>query len=215
MTTRIANDRILYVGMNEASAATEEHALRATGASVIAIRARDGALDVDRFVEDLAEKYGFGPEQADAIVCALESQCESGRDELARIAAAWAPGETGETIPSRLVISGHHSGGHFWGHTSQLDLDAVRALAQALPNAARQIEDIHFSGCFTECHVKAAGEWQECFPNLRTMWGYAEYAPLAPTRDLVTWERASRGPSADAGVHATVVGPLSSRPDRR
>lgn len=36
-------------------------------------------------------------------------------------------------------------------------------------------------------------KWVEGFPNLKTMWGYAGFSPLAPTGHLTQWERLTRG----------------------
>ncbi len=201
------NDRILYVGMNEDSAAREGAALRATGAGVASIEANASGevvlggvaydmnddVEVERFSHAVAAKYGLGPEQEDALFRALRDQSGDGRDELARIALAWAPGEAGQAIPSRLVLSGHQAGDRIGGTTSHLSFDSLRALARALPNAAKQIEDVHFSGCFTERQVNDPAKWQAVFPSLRTMWGYAGFSPLAPVAHLVAWEQASRG----------------------
>ncbi len=199
------NDRILYVGVNSASWTAEEAALRAS-ASVASIHAASGAAidldgqrhplltaaDVAAFAHTFAEKHGFGPEREEAIVRALMSTPPSGRDELARIALAWAPAENGASIPSRLVVSGHH-GDTFFGDGSELDEGSLRALAEALPKAAAQVEDIHLSGCNTEGRVTDAPAWRAAFPNLKTMWGYSGTAPLAPGVHLAAWERATRG----------------------
>lgn len=212
------NDRILYVGMNEDSGAREAAALRATGATVSAVHASDAGVvtlggrsfdvsdeqGVQAFTGALAAAYALGPEQTSAIGQALRSQYPSARDELAKIALAWAPGEAGGAIPSRLVLSGHHIGDSFGGASSHLATDAVRALAEAMPSAANQIEDVHFSGCFTERDVKDPALWQRAFPNLRTMWGYAGYAPLAPVTHLAAWERLTRG-RAEEVRHASVA----------
>lgn len=201
------NDRVLYVGMNDASKQTEADGLRAGGASVTTVLRRDGTtvrLDgasfdlaggegCKAFAEALSKKHGLPPGAAEMICKALDDLPASARDELARIAMVLAPGERGAPIPSRLVFSGHSDGTDVHMGGESLKLDAVMALARAMPNAARQIEDIHFSGCFTSAQIYAVDEWRSACPNLKTMWGYSGIAPGAPVGHMQGWDRSTRG----------------------
>jgi hypothetical protein len=195
------------MGLNEASAATEAGALAARGIGVDRI-VGEAATSIDLgghsydlstatgttlFAAAVARAYRLDYNQAAAISEVLTNATASGRDELARLVLRWAPAEIGATIASRLVLSGHSSAGVLWGHSSIVAYEAVRSVARALPSAARQIEDVHVSGCFTEHEVQDVAEWILAFPNLRTLWAYRSFAPAAPVGHLVDWELATRG----------------------
>lgn len=200
------NDGILYVGMNEKSMQTESDALRkATRHEVRSIFCKAGAtveLDgtsydlkdeeqIKAFAEALAKRNGLSEETKSALATVLRRATSDGRDELAQIAMVWARSEDGKSsVPSRLVISGHHGGYGFSGGLSEND---VFALASVFPKAARQIEDVHFAGCMSEMHVNARSDIQRAFPNLKTVWGYSGYSPKAPVHHLLAWQSATRG----------------------
>jgi hypothetical protein len=191
------NDRILYVGTNPESMKKEEDSLRAR-AAVESVRAKAGAtveLDgksydlknaahIESYARAFATHHGLPAASAAALRDILHDAPPDGRDELAGIAMVWARGERGAVVPSRLVISGHHSGGQF----TDLKDESVLALAHLFPDGAKQVEDIHFSGCFTEANVTDPAVWRGAFPNLRTMWGYSELSPKAPVEHLARGE---------------------------
>lgn len=200
------NDRILYLGMNDASKHTEAAALGPNVQSVM--RSDNPVVTLDRaafdvstlagahdFVAALGAKYGLTPEATAKLSDLLVATEPAARDELARLALVLAPGERGAQIPSRLVLSGHSSGSNLYGK-DLLSLSSIRVLGEVLPKAARQIEDIHFSACMTSEQVYTQQEWTAVFPNLKTMWGYSQIAPGAPVGHLQTWEAATRGRAA-------------------
>ena len=200
-------DGILYVGMNEASAAAEQAALRAVSSSVVAVVNTDRTVvdghDVatdegcDAFATALAGKNGMTSEAATRLALTLKATDGGARRELALVAAALAPGEHGKQIPSRIVLSGHSYSQDVHGKdTAHLTFASIRALGKAMPEAAKQIEDIHISGCNTGNQVEDHEAWQAAFPNLKTMWGYGGMAPGAPTGHLQMWEAATRGRSS-------------------
>jgi hypothetical protein len=216
------NDRVLYVGMNDPSVFVEVGALGATGASVTTVLRQDRAtvrldgVDHDlstgdgctRFANALAAKHGMSAEAAKQIAAVIERVGEGGRDELALVAMALAPGERGASIPSRIVLSGHSTGREVYSGTDSLPFRAVLALARAMPRAARQIEDVHLSGCFTAGQVFDKDVWKTAFPNLKTLWGYSQFAPAAPVGHLQAWEATTRGRAAydpGRGVHGVAT----------
>jgi hypothetical protein len=209
--TTPSNDRVLYFGLNETSADGEAAAL-ARRTQVTRIRASaDTRVELQgvsfdlatasgppAFAEALAVAHGMTAEQARALAGILIRTGEPGRDELARLALAWAPAELGRAIPSRLVLSGHSAGGYLWGQHASLRYADVRALAAVFPTAARQVEDVHISGCFSEHEVANAARWTAAFPNLKTLWAYREFCPsgVGAARHLADWEVATRGRTA-------------------
>jgi hypothetical protein len=205
------NDDVLFVGMNPGST-QEIRALRQAGARVVAVQdSREGEdkLAAGGVVHDLStaegalaftRTLGLPAEQTMEISRVLHECPHDARDELGRVAEAWALAEKGGSAPSRLVLSGHSVGTGVWGdHNGMLTLDALAALGRAMPLAARQVEDVHIAGCYS------GGEYailrlRAIFPHLKTAWAYAGSAPGAAsgaTVHLALWERATRGTSTN------------------
>ena len=115
---------------------------------------------------------------------------------MAQIAQVWAKGEKGESIPSRMVVSGHHVGSAVWGDgNGRLSWDALGDLAKAMPNAASQVEDLHLSACYSGGQSKR-DMFQGMFPNIKTIWAYSGSAPgtgSGATIHQTSWEKATRG----------------------
>jgi hypothetical protein len=202
------NDDVLYVGLNSKSSKAEAGALATRHGHVTTIRGtRDTTVElggrsfdlssragIDGFTRALADKHGL-PEATRARIGAVLAQTPStARDELAQIAALWAPGERGGRVPSRLVLSGHSLGhGDVHADGVLLPFAQIQALARALPGAAAQVEDIHLSACTTVGELSQTDTWTKSFPNLNTLWAYAGFAPNAPTSQLRSWDAATRG----------------------
>jgi murein DD-endopeptidase MepM/ murein hydrolase activator NlpD len=205
------NDHVLFVGMNSGST-QEIRALRQAGARVVAVQdslAGDDKLVAAGVVHDLStaegalaftRTLGLRPGQTTEIARVLVECPHDARDELGRVAEAWAPAEKGGSAPSRLVLSGHSVGTGVWGdNNGMLTLDALSDLGSAMPEAARGVEDVHIAGCYS------GGEYailrlRAIFPRLKTAWAYADSAPGAAsgaTIHLALWERATRGESTD------------------
>jgi hypothetical protein len=125
----------------------------------------------------------------------LDQTPSGGRREIAELARIWAPGERGEPIPRRLMVTGHGDGVVFMGndHDSIRSSDVV-ALARAMPRAAAQIDSIHLAAC-QHGYEPRLRPVIDAFPNLSSAWGYAGFSPLgAPARHHQgVWERGSRG----------------------
>jgi hypothetical protein len=205
-----SNDGILYVGMNPGSQ-IESKALRATRAKVTAIHDAaepDQVKGSDGQVYDLsskegaiafAETFGLSPEQTERVAVSIFNGWDDARDEIGSIAQVWAAAERGETIPSRLVLSGHSVGQGVWGdENGTLTLDALADLALAMPKAARSVEDLHISGCYSG-GAYAMERLRAVFPRVKTIWAYTTSAPsgaLAAQHEQL-WERATRGSRDD------------------
>src|SRR5207237_1285921 len=115
--------------------------------------------------------------------------------------------ESGQgTMPSRLVLSGHSAGGAMWGdNTGHFSLESICELGKIFPASAKNVEDIHFAGCFTYRPLQGdRAEWQASFPNVKTMWGYDHFSQHAPVGDLAAWQAATlgRGQISQATVRA-------------
>ena len=202
---RTFNDRVLYVGMNASSVPSEAKALGREvtvigGQNTTEVKVGDRAFDISTprgvrgFVEKLCADNGLSLRQCEQLEGVLLGSPVTGRDELARIAAVWAPAERGESIPSRLVLSGHSSLGMFWGEdTGVIHFQAVRDLGRVFKKAGEQIEDIHVAGCYSESEVQSSEKWTLAFPNAKTIWAYAGSAPKPGDADLAAWQNATRG----------------------
>ncbi|MFO0741178.1 MAG: hypothetical protein U0270_35085 [Labilithrix sp.] len=203
------NDRVLYVGMNASSVPSEVKALGANATVIAGSSSHDVTLGTASYdvttpagvrglVQQLGRENGLTLRQCEQLEGILLGSPASGRDELAKIAAAWAPAERGASIPSRLVLSGHSSFGVLWGDAEAglLHYQAVRDLGRVLKQAAAQVEDVHVSGCFSEDEVQHAEKWTQSFPNLKTVWAYGEFSPKPAAADIGAWQLATLGRTA-------------------
>src|SRR4030095_14303718 len=108
---------------------------------------------------------------AEAWASAIATAGKNIRDELGQLAMLWARAERSHVLAGRMVISGEHLVGIFWGrdHNGILGSQHIDALAKVFPLAAGAIEDLHLSACNTAGDIQ---DWPKIFPNLKTIWGY-------------------------------------------
>lgn len=204
------SDDVLFVGLNPDAGAEAQTLRRATHVAEVrpspvpdqlllspseGIRRRlNLALGTDR--ERFSRSLGIPREAARRVAEVLAEATPGSRDELARIAQAWAPAERGEPMPGRLVLSGHCAGTFIWGHSrGLLTWNDLGALAGALPHAARHVRDLHIAGC-NSGFPEEIRQFRGFFPNLQTLWGYEGTAPGSTQGAAVhlrQWERATRG----------------------
>ena len=225
-----ANDDILLVGMNPTGHAIELQALRRLGVPVVVVSdAGDGAQDsieVGGRRLDLGTSAGLGAfrtslmheqrlpaDRAARVADAVARTPDGAKDEMARIAQVWAAAERGGSLPSRLLLSGHHGGIGIYGDgNGTLQWDALERLAAALPVAAARIEDVHLSACYSGGD-EARTRLQRMFPNLATVWAYRQQAPSAaggaPAHHRV-WEQATRGAGGDLAATGAALGRASA-----
>jgi hypothetical protein len=182
--------------------------LRSRGVQVEAItdsKVGQGLLKVDGQTYDLNEDPGrnnfvaslrLPPDQAAKVAAVIESASSNARDEVAGIARVWARAERGQPVPSRVVMGGHHVGSGVWGDgNGTIPWELLQGLAEAMPRAAAQVEDLHVAACYSGgAHLEA--QYVKIFPNLRTSWGYTGSAPgpgSGATIHQAAWEQATRG----------------------
>jgi hypothetical protein len=210
------NDDILHLGMGQFASDEVRH-LRGSGARVTAVQdssAGDDRVRVGGQTHDLATAagvegfvatLGLPAEQQAKVAEAIESAGPDARDELASLARVWAKGELGGSVPSRVVISGHHVGDSIWGDTNgELRWESLKKLADAMPRAAGQVEDLHLSACYSSGE-RAEGLYRSIFPSLKTVWGYEGSAPgtwSGAMPHLSAWEQATRGRGTDVASAA-------------
>ena len=199
---------IVFLGMNPSSDQELEALKR--WADVQSVVDQRGAIDVPgpggrRLHLDLTTPMGveafactlrIDPEQKDALRVLLLSSDPQARDELAQLARIWSRAERGLPIPSRLVLSGHSLGDVMFGENNGvIRIDELAQLAQILPRAAGQIEDLHMASCYSG-YESELQHYRSIFPNLRSVWAYAGSAPGSASgaiAHLQRWERETRG----------------------
>lgn len=145
------------------------------------------SVDRRRFVADL----GLSQASERDVLAVLDQAAPRARRELAELARVFAPGERGEAIPKRLVISAHGDGSSFFETSDERIRDTeLIALAKALPQGAAQIHSIHLAACQHGFEPRMAA-FREAFPNLQSAWGYAGFSPSgrAAQRHEQAWER--------------------------
>lgn len=210
------NDQILFVGLNE-GAAHEAESLRARGNAVTVIRdsvvgndkvrlfpgtprATTYDLSTDAGVDTFAASLRLPAGQTAQIADVLKSVGPDARDEMGTLASVWAGAEKGGRVPSRLVLSGHSGGSSIWGDANgSIDYGSIHRLAEAMPRAAAQVEDVCLAACYAGTADNAEA-FKAAFPNMKTLLGYHDTAPGAhsgATAHLARWDRQTRG-RADA-----------------
>lgn len=209
-----ANDEILFVGLNPgakkeigyllAQEATVDPVTNAEESDTITSLA--AGVHTPRKLAERAEALAFvrecgltDPQQVDRIVDIIVNAAPAIRDELAQIARVWARAERGESIPSRMVISAHNVGyGPFGEDNGGLAWATLAALAQAMPRAAAQVEDVHLAMCYGG--RPAVEQVRGMFSRVKTVWAYAGSAPGTDSgarQHLQRWEKATRGRTVD------------------
>ncbi|MGV3524041.1 MAG: hypothetical protein ACO1RX_07450 [Candidatus Sericytochromatia bacterium] len=197
------NQQMVYLGLNgaeqEVSALTKQ-----AGRHQVHVVANqpDGQLQgfdltQENGIANFAASLQLSPAATAALTTYLTELDVNVRDEMAQLAQLWAPAERGETIPSRLVLSGHSTGRGIFGEKGRgrIEFAAFGHLAAILPQAAAQIEDIHLGGCNTGFRVNSE-IFQANFPQLKTLWAYLHTAPSEATGSpahLRRWESLTRG----------------------
>jgi hypothetical protein len=83
-----------------------------------------------------------------------------------------------------------------WGDgNGSLRLGPLRLLAQAMPRAARQVEDAFVTGCYSGGEV-TMDQYRLILPQVKTIWAYEAQAPGVDNGgalDQAGWEAATRG----------------------
>lgn len=210
-----SNNDIVLVGMNE-GAQHEVDQLRGRGQNVTFIKdakendkltTRDASgttvthdLSTAAGATSFALTLGLPADQTKKIADAIQGAGSDGRDELAQLAQVWAKAEKGGQIPSRMMLSGHNVGSGVWGDDNgMLRFETIGKLAEAMPRAARSVEDLHLAACYSGGQPLME-KYRAMFPNVKTIWAYAGSAPgsySGATAHQSRWETATRGSKDD------------------
>jgi hypothetical protein len=208
----VKSDAVLYLGINPRSRDIELTKLKgAAGAqNVIAVvgNKRQDTIMVGGQLADLTTEAGLvafalslkalDDGRRDELKRFLGRAPAASRDELAQLIQVLYGAETGQRLIKRVILSGHSGG---WsisgepGNDTYISFSSLKVLATVFPMAAGQVEDLMLSACNTGQRGKL-GQFQEIFPNLRSIWAYVGYSPSAATGSLghiAAWEKASRG----------------------
>lgn len=206
------NDEVLYIGMNKGAAPRAVRRMQSQGAKVtlvtdaaqqdkVRFNSRVYSLNSDAGIAAFAGSLGLPAAQTQGVMVAMKACEKDARDELAQIAIKWLRAERGGIIPSRLVLAGHSNGDGVWGdNNGSLRLGPLRLLAQAMPRAARQVEDAFVTGCYSGGEVTME-QYGLILPQAKTIWAYEVQAPGVDNGgalDQAGWEIATRGRRADA-----------------
>jgi hypothetical protein len=203
------NDRVLLLGMNKEASTSEYRRLRRiTDISLIVDSGRQDQVTLNgqhydlrsnAGVDKFARSLGLPPQTTERTAQALKSCDRMARDEMAQLAAKWARAEKGQVVlPSRLMLGGHSNGDGVWGdNNGSLRLGPLLQLAEAMPRAACQIEDLLVTGCYTGGELTME-QYRYIFPQVKTIWAYENQAPGSDTGAMLHqtgWVAATRGRS--------------------
>jgi peptidoglycan hydrolase-like protein with peptidoglycan-binding domain len=210
-----SNDKVLFVAVNNSAdhmSTLESDALKARGTDVNVVK--DAAtpdtvttknangttsthnLTTPEGATAFALTLGLPGPQTMKIADVIKHAGPDAKDEIANIAREWAAAEKGGQIPSRLVLSGHHVGYGVYGENNgKLDWPVMSELAEAMPRAARSVEDLMIAGCYSGGQGFME-KYQAMFPNVKTIVAYDGSSPGASsgaTGHQKAWEQATRG----------------------
>ncbi|MFN7133537.1 MAG: LysM peptidoglycan-binding domain-containing protein, partial [Myxococcales bacterium] len=204
-----SNDDVLLVGMGDHAKYEATELKKRANVTFVGDSFEDDKVKVGNTTYDLRTDQGIRSfvqtlalpaEQAKKVEDAIRLGGSDARDELAQLAQVWAKAEKGGTVPSRLMLSGHSVGNGVWGdNNGTLSLNALGKLAEAMPEAARQVEDLHISGCYSGGE-HAMERYRAIFPKVKTIWAYTGSAPGSYSGAVPhhnRWEAATRGSRGD------------------
>ncbi|MBK7862017.1 MAG: hypothetical protein IPJ65_26040 [Archangiaceae bacterium] len=224
--SKVPKNDVLFFGMNKFTS-TEARAVKTSSNDVKVIKdapkddtitvgrgraAQTFDLTTDAGRQGFVKTLGLPKKQGDDIEKILKGASSDTRDELAQLAQAWAVGEKGGVVPGRMVLSGHSIGNVLWGgehdargrstfENGMMQREDFLALANAMPKAASQVQDIAISACFCggETNLNA---WKSAFPNVKTVTAYDGFSPSGDSASgspatLKKWERLTRGDVED------------------
>jgi hypothetical protein len=211
---RSGNDDILFVGMtkfaHDEASNLEDHT-NGRIYTVVNSRIGESKIKIGPNTLDLNTKegrkgfvatLGLPSEQSDKIENILNQMSQQSYslddpralDEMAKIIQILAKGERGEQVPSRIVLSGHNVDNGIYGNENgEINFNALKDLAKAMPNAVAQVEDVNISGCYSK---DINNSLEEIFPNVKTRWLYSGSAPgtwKGAMKHQDSWEEATRG----------------------
>lgn len=201
-----SNDQVVLLGMNKSSD-FEVAEMKKRGVNVTHVKDTAendkitvGGRSYDLSTEDGAKQFavtlGLPADQTLKIASAISSAGDDAKDEMAQIAQIWAKAESGGQIPSRMMLSGHNVGSGVWGDDNgKVSFEALGKLAEAMPRAARSVEDLHLAACYSGGE-SLMDKYKAMFPNVQTIWAYSGSAPgsySGATAHQSRWESATRG----------------------
>ncbi len=173
------------------------HEIRAYENRPIEVGGRSFDLTDRAQIEPFARTFGLNGADTTKLVEALRNAPPAGRDELGRLALALKDVGSGQLHASRLVLSGHGDGQNLVDDNGTwLNHESIRDVVKLFPEGAGKIRDLAFSSCFSGTNPREWEAWKQVFPNLDSLYGYAEFSPAADggaPGDLRAWDQMSKG----------------------
>ena len=205
----IHKNAVLFIGLNPDAFAEARELERHCQVIFIGNSKKADQIMVDGHSYDLATPEGrkaalakvtLSKFQRDTVDAVLGDAYRNSRDELGKLAVAWARYERANSFPNRMVISAHHAGSlEFWGQDNgTISFEQLKRLAEVFPKAAAAVQHIHFSACYSGDKMM---RWPGIFRNLISIWAYSGSAPgsmSGAALHLRIWEKQTRGNSAGA-----------------
>jgi len=124
----IHKNAVLFIGLNPDAFAEARELERHCQVIFIGNSKKADQIMVDGHSYDLATPEGrkaalakvtLSKFQRDTVDAVLGDAYRNSRDELGKLAVAWARYERANSFPNRMVISAHHAGSlEFWGKTT-------------------------------------------------------------------------------------------------
>lgn len=149
-------------------------------------------------IDAFAKALSLSSTSETKVIALLEAQSKFGRDELANVIKIYAATDADPKTARmrRMVLSGHSGGFSIVGGGGILSFQTLVELAQIFPNAARQVEHLHVSGCSTGGQSTVEDFYLKAFPEVVTIWAYVGACPTdaGAVRAQAKWEGLTERP---------------------
>ena len=192
----VKSEDVLYMGMRSVSRNIEGAVVKATAGAkdttLVTGSKQQGTVVVDGSRVDLGTDEGLesfvksleGTSDAEQAVIAqlIKNESHNASDEFAQFIRQMHLAESGKKLFKRMILSGHSSGWGIWGDgdESGISFHDLGNVAKVFPNAFKQVEDLKIAGCNSGQETKLE-QHLELFPNLKTIWAYADWSPSPNT----------------------------------
>jgi len=149
----------------------------------------DHDLADDTGTASLVEAWGISDAQETAVEQLVKDTSGGTKDEVFGLAKVYAEAELGKRTMERVVLSGHSIGNEIFGQGAWMNFEVLMKLKDIFPIAAGGVKHVMLSACSSGYEATMA-KFQEAFPNVKTVWGYAGVCPTGSgaRSDMKDWE---------------------------
>ncbi|MCH2023782.1 MAG: hypothetical protein MK207_15000 [Saprospiraceae bacterium] len=215
----VKSEHVMYLGMRGVSrkreAAVVTQTVGSKNATIIEGSVEENKIDVEGELVDLETSDGLDAfldslvnvNEAEKVILkeVIENIRNNARDEVCNFVRQMNEAENGKKLFKRLVLSGHSDGWYIVGDDNEgsYTFKDIANIGKVFSNAFKQVEDLQIAGCNTGQEAKL-DQHLKMFPNLKTIWAYADFSPSPDTGSkyhIKKWLKGTEG-RGDAKIDA-------------